>query len=177
MVSETHCFSRADTSNFRDALSVGDKVKLSNGVEGYVKEIGLLETIIEGYDDITTRIPNSQMTSARVSNLSKVDRRRETQTLRFRYSDMEKIPDTLNEIKDEIRLSCPKLNGEVIAVLNSFENDHIEAEVKAHFDIKPATVEGLENRHDFLLAIARAMKKKKVSFALPILLAEDQRIA
>lgn len=160
----------------RDALSVGDKVKLNNGVEGYVKEIGLLETIIEGYDNIVTRIPNSQMTSARVCNLSKVNRRRESQVVRFRYSDLEKIPDVLCEIKEEIRLSCPKLSSKVLAVLRSYEKDHIEAIVRAHFDIKPATIEGLENRHDFLLAIGRAMKKKQVNFALPVLLADEQRI-
>lgn len=160
----------------RDALSVGDKVRLSNGVEGFVREIGLRETIIEGYDNIKTRIPNSQMTTARICNLSKVTRRREQQIVRFRYADLKKVPDVLNEITEEIRLSCPKLSKRpgLLAVLKNFERDHVEALVRAHFDIPPATTEGLKNRHDFLMAIARAMERKNVAFALPIRLSEDQ---
>ena len=149
---------------------MGDKVRLGDGTDGVVLEIGLVDTLIRGYDNIVTRIPNSQLTKARISNLSRVHQSRLKQNLRFKYSDLEKLPVVLNDIKEEIRLSCPKLVAEgkpFHAVLTSYEPDHIRAMVMAHFDIKPVTREFTNNRQEFLLAIARAMKKHNVSFALP----------
>lgn len=95
--------------NAWDAVNVGDKVRIGNGIEGTIMEIGLLETIIQGYDDIVTRIPNAQLTRTRISNLSRVKKSRVKQNLRFKYRDLDSIPQVLEEIKQEIRLSCPEV--------------------------------------------------------------------
>jgi small-conductance mechanosensitive channel len=157
--------------NAWNAIDVGDKVRLNDGTAGTVLEIGLLETIIQGYDNIVTRIPNSQLTRARVSNLSRVTRSRLKQFIRFKYSDLDKLPAVLAEIKEEIRMSCPKLVSDgskgFHAVLTSYEADHIQGMVLAHFDIQPATGDFIRNRQDVVFAIGRAMKKHGVECALP----------
>jgi len=150
-------------------ITKGDKVRLGDGTEGVVLEIGLVETMIRGWDNIVTRIPNAQLTSARISNLSRVNQSRLKQYLRFQYKDLDQLPDVLSDIKEEIRLSCPKLIPEksFYAVLVSYEADHIRTLILAHFSIKPVTREFVYNRQEFLLAIARATKRHNVSFALP----------
>jgi len=157
--------------NAWDALDVGDKVLLGDGTEGIVLEIGLVETLIQGYDNIITRIPNGQLTTARVSNISRIKISRLKQTLRFKYSDMDKLPSALEEIKEEIRLSCPKLISDgskgFMALLVQYNDDHVEGMVMAHFDIPPVTAEFANNRNEFVLAIARALKKHNVDLALP----------
>jgi small-conductance mechanosensitive channel len=123
------------------------------------------------YDNIITRIPNSQLTKSRISNLSRCPRSRLRQNLRFKHSDLDKLPALLADIKEEIILSCPKVISDGTksfhTVVTSFEVDHIQAMVLAHFDIQPVTAEFIRNRHDVLFAIARAMKKHNVEFAIP----------
>ena len=135
-----------------------------------------------GYDNVVIKIPNSQLTGQRISNLSRVKRSRVRQVLRFKYKDLEKLPYVLSEIKDEIRGSCPKLivdgSKPFQAILQSYEPDHVAAVVNCHFDIPPATGEFVDNRQQVLLAIARAMKQHEVDFALPSILYETSgRIA
>ena len=52
-------------------------------------------------------------------------------------------------------------------MLKSYEPDHIETEVNCNFNIAPATYENGQNREQVLLAIARAMQKNNVTFAIP----------
>ena len=156
--------------NAWEALDIGDRVRLGDGTAGTVLEIGLVETLIRGYDNIVTRIPNSQLTSARICNLSRVKQSRVKQMLRFKYSDIDKLPALFDDIKVEVRLSCPKLviKGKSFhTVIKSFEPDHLSCFASAHFDIPPASSEFINNRHAFLLAINRAMQRHKISFALP----------
>jgi len=154
-----------------DAFEVGDDVRLGDSTEGTVKKIGLVETEIVGWDNVPVRIPNSQLTSQRVSNLSLIKRSRVFQSLRFKYSDLDKLPRVLDDIKDQIRQSCPELivdgSKPFQAILTAYEADHISAVVNCHFEIPLASGKFAENRQQVLLAIARALEKNSVSFALP----------
>jgi hypothetical protein len=84
---------------------------------------------------------------------------------------LDKLPALLADIKEEIVASCPKVISDgsksFHAAITSFEVDHIQAMVLAHFEIQPVTAEFIRNRHDVLFAIARAMKRHKVEFAIP----------
>lgn len=167
------------------AIAVGDRVRLGEGsnnntvVSGKVLEIGMVETYIQGYDNIVTRIPNSQMTKSRLSNLSRTTRSRLRQYLRFKHADIDKLPALLEDIKQEIKLACPKLVSDgsksFHAVLTSFEADHIQGMVLAHFDIPPATGEFTRNRSTVVFAIGRTMKKHGVDFAPPLVMYQQQQ--
>lgn len=154
-----------------DAFEEGDAVRLGDGTEGTVYKIGLIETEICGYDDIIIRIPNSQLLRTRVSNLSRIESSRVQQILRFKLSDIEKVPKILSDITDEIRSSCPELISDgskpFRAVLSNYEPDHIQTTVVCHFSIPPGSAKAVKNREHVLLAIARAMKKNDAEFAIP----------
>ena len=123
------------------------------------------------YDNIITRVPNSQITKSRISNLSRCPRSRLRQNIRIKYSDIDKLPALLIDIREEIIISCPKVISDgsksFHTVISSFEADHIQVMILAHFEIPPVTAEYIRNRHDVLLAIHRAMKKHQVDFAIP----------
>ena len=153
------------------AFAVGDYIRLGDGTEGTVATVGLVETVLVGSDDIRMNVPNSQLYNQRLSNLSRVQTSQVLQTLRFQYADIQRAPDILNDIKNEIKESCPDLIADgskpFRAVLSSYEPDHIRTEVNCHFNIPPGSQQYVENREKVLLAIARAMDRNQAEFALP----------
>jgi len=156
-----------------DAVEEGEKIRLGDGTEGVVRKIGLVETILVGSDDVEIRIPNTQVAQQRVSNLSHVTTSRVQQILRFRYSDLYKLPKVLDSIKDEIRKNCDSdaliLDGSkpFDAVLTKYEPDHVQAEVVVCFDLKPGSHEFIQQRQRVLLSIAYALQANNVAFAIP----------
>lgn len=157
--------------NAWDAFDVGDIILLGDGTEGIVREVGLIETHIQGYDHTITRIPNGQLTTARVCNLSRVKKSRLAQTIRFKYSDLDKLPALLEDIKLEIQANCNEVitdgSAAFHSVLEKYEADHISGLVVANFNIPLRTKAYIDNRQQFMLAIAQAMKKHDVQFAIP----------
>jgi small-conductance mechanosensitive channel len=154
-----------------DVFAVGDDVKLGDGTEGTVKRIGLIETNILGEDNVVMTIPNSKVFNQKISNLSEVDRSQVKQTLRFRYSDIKRISATLQSMKEEITKACPELitdgSRPFRADLFNYNDDHIEVKVNCHFELKPGSSEYLDARENMLHAIAVAVEKNGVEFALP----------
>ena len=161
-----------------DAFEVGDDVRLGDGTEGTVKKIGLVETELQSFDNIVQRIPNSQLTNTRVSNLSRMEKSRVNQKLRFKYQDLKKLPKVLGDIKAEIADSCPALISDgskpFQALLVEYAPDHISAVVNCHFTIPVASREYADNRQTVLLAIARAVERNGVSFALPSIIYRNE---
>lgn len=157
-----------------DAIEVGEDVKLGDGTAGTITRIGLVDTDIEGFDNVVVRIPNAQIATSRVSNLSRISKSRVTQTLRFKYADLDKLPVVLQETRQEIKANCPELivdgSKPFRAVLSSYQSDHVEAEVTCHFALPPGSDAYCAAREKVLLAIATAAKHHDVEFALPSIL-------
>lgn len=157
--------------NAWDAFDVGDNILLGDGTEGIVREVGLIETHIQGYDSAVTRIPNGQLTTARLCNLSRVSKSRVVQNIRFKYSYLNKLPAVLEEIKLEIQKNCPTVitdgSAALFAVLEKYEADHISGLIIANFAIPPRTIEFNDRRQQFVLSIAWAVEKHRVQFAVP----------
>ena len=161
-----------------DAIEVGEYVRLGDGTEGTIVYIGLLETEVLGSDHVPIRVPNSQIVGKRVSMLSKVTKSQVKQILRFKYSDMDKLPKLIKDIEQEIIAACSdgddnnddtnsKMNKPPQVVLAQYEADHIQVAVSCSFDIKPGSSEFAEMREKVLFAIANAVKKNRMEFAIP----------
>lgn len=154
-----------------DLFEVGEDVRFGDGTEGTIHKIGLVETEIMGYDNIIIKLPNSQIVKQRVSNISRMKESRVFQPLRFSYDDLDKVPQVLQDIKEEIKAACPKLitdgSKPFAAVLASYEADHIQTIVNVHFNIQPFSQEYSDTKEAVLLAIARAAQKNNVKFAIP----------
>ena len=101
------------------------------------------------------------------------------QTLWFRYDDIDKIPKILESIEQAIRENCNADNKllSVKALWTEFKDDHLEAVVSAQFSINPTSGEYNEMKQKVLLAIAKAVQKNHVEFAIPTSICKNQNIA
>ena len=147
-------------------LDVGDIVSFGDGLTGKVIRLGWLETLIRGSDNIVTRVPNTALSSQKVSNLSRIRQSQVKQILRFHYEDAEKIPQIIEDIAAEIRASCPRLitdNSRPFRVFwIDFSEDELQVMVDTHHNIAPIGDAYWKNRQAVLLAITRAVKKNNV---------------
>ena len=66
-------------------FKVGDLIK-TNGAFGFVKEISVFVTVIETFQKETEIIPNSAITSGRITNLTKVGKLRVDMPFEIRYN-------------------------------------------------------------------------------------------
>jgi small-conductance mechanosensitive channel len=152
-----------------DKAYAGDEVKFGDGTSGRIIKMGWMETVLRGGDNIITSIPNSQLASQKISNLSRVRLAQVKQTLRFHYNDADEIPGLLQTIRREVQASCPQLitNGSrpFRVYFTNFNEDHLEVMVDTHHSVKPIGDEYWNARQLVLLAIARAVKLHGVQFA------------
>ncbi|KAL7545603.1 hypothetical protein ACHAWF_008961 [Thalassiosira exigua] len=154
-----------------DSFSVGDKILLGDGTSGKVVSIGWLSTTIRGSDELLTKIPNTQLSNVRVSNRSRMKFSQVKQELRFKYEDLEKIPDLIEAIKDEIAASCPKVVRDGSRPFRvrwtDYAPDHARVKVDCRLRNSPSGEAYYEARQGILEAIARAARSKGVEFAVP----------
>lgn len=153
-----------------DRVYEGDSVKFGNGIEGTVVKMGWIETVIRGSDEIMMTVPNSDLASQQLSNLSRLLRCQIKQTLRFSYKDVDKLSKICEDIKTEIRRTCPELISDGSRAFRchwvGYEEDHLSVLVQAHFRIRPIGSEYWVNRQRVLEAINRAVVKNGVEFGV-----------
>lgn len=161
--------------NVWDAIEVGDDVLLGDGTEGTIIYFGLLETEVMGSDHVPIRVPNSRIVGKRVHMYSKVTQSQVKQTLRFKYPDLSKLPTLLEDIKKEIESCCKdsRMMNSPKVRLTGYEADHIQVSVSCSFDMPP-DAEFEDVREKVLFAIADAVTKNDVDFALPAILYETK---
>jgi len=149
----------------------GEQIRLGDSTVGIVSRVGWMNTEIRGFDEIITKIPNSQLAFQRVSNVSRMRKSQVKQFLWIGYNDINKIPQFIEDVKAEIKSSCPQLIDDGTRPFyvhwRDFASDHLEIVVDTHHNIKPSGVEYYNNRQAVLLAIARAAAKNAMKFAVP----------
>ena len=92
-----------------DKFYEGDLVRFGDGTAGTVFKIGWMHTVIRLSDNTRTRIPNAQLANKTVTNLSRCTQCQVKTVLYFDYSDMQKLPALIKDIKDEVKANCPAL--------------------------------------------------------------------
>ena len=150
-------------------MYVGDIVQFGDGTSGKVEKLGWMETTLRGSDNLLTRVPNAMLSSQKVSNLSRLKISQVKQTLRFHYDDAGKVPEVLEDIREEIQKSCPRLitnNSRPFRVFwTNINEDHLEVMVDTHHNIAPLGDAYWKNRQEVLMAIHRAVKKNNLKLA------------
>jgi small-conductance mechanosensitive channel len=152
-----------------DHIYEGDSVRLhKSGFSGTVAQLGWLKTVLRGSNEIIITIPNTQLLSQQVCNLSRIHQSQVKQTLRFPYGDSEKLPQLLQDVKTEIRSRCPSVitdgSHPFPCYWTDYADDHLEVIVDAHFQIKPVGDAYPANHQHVLQAIDRAVKKNNMEF-------------
>lgn len=149
----------------------GDEILLGDGTTGVVHKIGWVYTDIRGFDDIIMKIPNSKINAQPISNFSRTYKSQVRQTLRFKYTDVNKIPKLLEDIKQEIKAACPRLITDGHRPFNihwrAFKEDHLEVVIDTHYNIKPYCKDYYDNQQVVLETIASVAQKNDVEFAIP----------
>ena len=103
------------------------------------------------------------MGKQRIRNISRTNQCRVQQVLRFHYEDALKLPKILDDIIDEIKISCcPDVivdgSKPLRAVWTEYGDTHLKVLVTAHFhNIKPIGKKFCTMRQKCLLAIYRAV--------------------
>lgn len=151
---------------FGNKMYVGDSVVFGDGTSGKVIKIGWLETLLRDSNNVITRVPNTLLSSQKVSNLSRIAQSQVKQTLRFGYKDALILPALLDDVKTEIRASCPKLitdkSRPFRAFWTDYKEDHLEVMIDTHFNIPPFSDDYWQNRQNVLIAITKAITKYNV---------------
>lgn len=104
-------------------------------------------------------------------NISRSNTCRVITTLRFEYEDIQKLPQTLEAVKEEISMECPKLitKGKPFrAMISSFEREYVEVTVNCSFELPPSGEAFWANREQMFYAIDRGVRKSGISYAHPI---------
>ena len=141
---------------------IGDTIRLSDGTCGKVKRFEWTDVTMQGDDNSFVRIPHSQLAKTRIVNLSRMPCCQVSQEIRLPNRGSALIEKVLNDIKAEIRASCPKLDESQPFFVHwtSFEKpDNVVVTIETHFRIPRLSEEYWINRQDVLMAINRAIEK------------------
>lgn len=136
-----------------------------------------VRTKIKLYDMSVIDIANSQLSSQRVTNLSRVGNSRILTNLRFKYEDIQQLPAALDKIKEEIAKSCPTLitkDKPFRAKITGFERDYVEATIDCRFELPPFGDEFWGTRQDMFIAIDRAVRSCGLEYAKPGYFLKDE---
>lgn len=151
-----------------DRVYEGDSVLFGNGIEGIVVNLGWLETHVRQNDEVMLTVPNSDLASERLSNLSRLTKCQVRQVLRIDYKDVKKIPKLCDDIKSEIRAACPALIDDGSRPFRAhwvgYEDLSLNVVVDAHFAVRPLGDSYWDNRQKVLEAINRAVEKNGATF-------------
>mmetsp|Transcript_13999 Transcript_13999/g.20681 ORF Transcript_13999/g.20681 Transcript_13999/m.20681 type:complete len:421 (+) Transcript_13999:48-1310(+) len=161
------------TMSTSDRFCVGDAVEFGDQTSGIVQDIGWMQTKVRKYDETVVVIPNGQLGMQRVHNLSRIERCRVKQELRFRYEDADKIPLLLPDILQEIKNVCPESITDGSrpwrALWTGYEDYYLPVTIDVHFDLPPIGQKYWENRQRVMEAIYRAVKRHNIRFASSVL--------
>ena len=146
-------------------------------------------TPFAGSDELITIIPNTQLSGVRICNKSRMKYSGVQQKLQLSYGDIDKIPQLVVDIKEEIKQSCPKVVTDgsrhfreyrmfsclflrLMVVLmtmppedvswTDYGSHHMTVAIDCRLAIPPSGNAYYDARQGVLEAIARAMKKNGV---------------
>jgi len=147
----------------------GEKILLQDGTAGTVQKLGWLNTHLRQSDELVVRIPNTQISGKRVANVSRSRLSSVKQALAISCDDVDKLPKLTNDIKTEIRRSCPTLVDDGSRGFSVFFTDYkdksVTVAVSAYFRTRPFTEEYQVVKQEVVLAIERATKKRNINYS------------
>ena len=122
-----------------------------------------MEVTLRYDDELLISIPNKEFSNQRIVNISRIKYSQVEQSLKFSYSDVQKLPFVLEEIKKEIQSSCPLavIDGSrpFRVYFKNYGEKYLEVDVDVHFKVCPDGDEYFQVRQDFLMAIHRAVSR------------------
>ena len=122
-------------------FKVGDLIK-TNGAFGFVREISVFVTVIETFQKETEIIPNSAITSGRITNLTKVGKLRVDMPFAIRYgADIKKAKEIVLEVLKTDENVLDEKDMQPSVVVNNLGENSVEllampyATCEAYWDV------------------------------------------
>lgn len=112
-----------------------------------------------------------------IRNLSRIQMSSVTQELLFKHTNADRIPQFLQDVKNEIQESCSELITDGSRPFRVFWSGYnkwgLVVTITCHFRIKLLGDPYHENRQSMMMAINRAVKKNKMEFAIVVKREDD----
>lgn len=144
---------------------IGDYIKISD-VEGTVEDVNLFSTKIRTLDDFLVTIPNNNISSSTITNITKARKRRINEVFGVTYGTSN---EKLNEAIEIIKQVCAE-NKNVMQETNVF----IETLSASSIDIRLQTyvktgayANLTQVRSQIILEVVRCFREANISFAFP----------
>ena len=160
----------------------GEKILLNDGTTGLVQKLGWLNTHIRRSDELVVRIPNTQISRSRFSNISRTRLSAVQQSIVVPLDSIDKVSQFTEDIKSNIRVSCPTLADHTrdrdsirpggtsqrrfrVYWTNYKEKNSLEVVIDAKFNTPPKCDDYYAIRQKVILAISDAAKKNDIDFS------------
>ncbi len=144
---------------------IGDYIKISD-VEGTVEDVNLFSTKIRTLDDFLVTVPNNNISSSTITNITKARKRRINEVFGVTYGTSN---EKLNEAIEIIKQVCAE-NKNVMQETNVF----IETLSASSIDIRLQTyvktgayANLTQVRSQIILEVVRRFREANISFAFP----------
>jgi MscS family membrane protein len=144
-------------------FKVGDRIKV-NGLDGFVREIGLRSTRIETLEGRRITIPNSAFSENPVENISIEPSRKVTVNLGVTYDTTPKKMEEAKAILKGITKRNKNVEEKVIVIFSDFNDSSLNIRLIYHIK-KGADILGTQS--DINMEILEAFNSKKIEFAFP----------
>lgn len=144
---------------------LGDYIKIGE-VEGTVEDINLLSTKIRTLDNFLVTVPNNNISSAVITNISKAGKRRINEVFGVTYdTDDEKLQRAMDIIK-EICSERNDLTKETTVFTETLSASSIDIRLWAYVKTNSAA-KLVQTRSEIILEVVKRFRAEGIDFAFP----------
>ncbi|MDD3175690.1 MAG: mechanosensitive ion channel family protein [Candidatus Nanoarchaeia archaeon] len=144
-------------------FKIGNRI-LVDGIDGFVKQIGLRSTVLETWDGTKVIIPNKKMADSVVENISVERARRVKLVLGLEYSTTTKKLNQAKKILSDLVLKNKSTDDKSLVNFVGFNSSSLDLQVI--YWIKDLD-RILETKDEINFAIKEQFEKNKINFAYP----------
>ncbi len=155
-----------------DKVRPGEEVKFGDGTAGIIQSMGWFDILLRSYDESILRIPNAEIATKRLCNISRCSRSRVKTSLRIRYRDIDKIQEFADSIKDTIK---DDLEDQVVTDgtrpfwvhWRDYNEDHLDITIDVHLNVPLGTTRYYDTRMKVMDCLRKSAEKSNIKYAMP----------
>jgi MscS family membrane protein len=145
-------------------FKIGDRIKLDDARDGFVREIGVRSTRLETFDGTYIVVPNALISNTILENISKEKSRRIKMILGLEYDTSDAKMEKAISIIKEIVKKHTDTDDKSVVTFDSFGDSSLNIQVI--YWIKNMDLIA-DVKHDINTAIKKRFTKEKINFAFP----------
>ena len=118
-------------------FNIGDRIELDDGTAGIVKDITIRHVVLQGIDTLKIVIPNSEINSRRITNMS---HHTKTRSIHFRYivgldSNVSRVKEVIRDAIEQSPMSIPREGEDYSPVyFINYDTNGLEMAVTVYYD-------------------------------------------